>query len=362
MFLPKIYTSESVTIGHPDKVCDQISDAILDECLRQDPMSRVAMETMGGHNLLVIVGEITSNAKVDYEAIARKLYKEIGYTDKLEVRCKVVQQSREIANRVDTGGAGDQGIMYGFASNETKELLPKAFALAHRLSDGLTKLRKNGKLKWLRPDGKTQVTMNGNKVMSVLISTQHDAKVSQEQIRKDLIAKLIKPVIGNLKDVEILINPSGQFAVGGFTADTGLTGRKIMVDSYGGIIPHGGGAFSGKDATKVDRSAAYMCRLAAKSVVASGLAKQCLVSVAYAIGRAEPLMVHAIDEKGRDLSAIVQKNFDFKPAAIIKRLGLRKPVFQETAKNGHFTNPKFAWEKAVKLKKAQKAKTVSKKA
>lgn len=354
MYYPKTYTVESVTSGHPDKVCDQISDAILDALLTQDPMSRVAVETFGGHDLLVIGGEVTSTAKVDYEKIARAVYKDIGYNDKdLKVVVHVVQQSPDIAMGVDTGGAGDQGIMYGYATNETPELLPKAVVLVHKLAHGLEKLRRSKKLPWLRPDGKTQISVHNGKITSVLVSTQHDPKISQEQLRADLIKHLIKPIIGKLDGIEVLTNPTGLFVQGGFAADTGLTGRKIMVDTYCGLAPHGGGAFSGKDATKVDRSAAYMCRHAARWLVKKGYAKQALVSVSYAIGRAEPLMIEAINEKGKSLSALVQKHFDFKPKAIIQKLGLRKPIFQQTAAYGHFGTlaastfgkKKVSWEK-----------------
>lgn len=346
MYYPKTYTVESVTSGHPDKVCDQISDAILDALLAQDPMSRVAVETFGGHDLLVIGGEVTSSAKIDYEKIARRVYREIGYSDKnLKVVVHVVQQSPDIAMGVDTGGAGDQGIMYGYATNETSELLPKAVVLVHKLANGLERLRRSKKLPWLRPDGKTQISVHNGKITSVLVSTQHDPKISQEQLRTDLIKHLIKPIIGKLDGIEVLTNPTGLFVQGGFSADTGLTGRKIMVDTYCGLAPHGGGAFSGKDATKVDRSAAYMCRHVARWLVKKGYAKQALVSVSYAIGRAEPLMIEAINEKGKSLASIVQKHFDFKPKAIIEKLGLRKPVFQQTAAYGHFGKKGLAWEK-----------------
>lgn len=256
---------------------------------------------------------------------------------------------------VDTGGAGDQGIMYGFASDETEQKMPIAVVLSHALSKGLEDLRKSGKVKWLKPDGKTQVTFKGGKLESVLVSCQHDKDVTQKEIKKVITEKLIKPVVKKVtgkvisKDVEILVNPTGLFILGGFDADTGLTGRKIMVDTYGGLIQHGGGAFSGKDLTKVDRSAAYMARFVAKNLVANKYAKQCLVSVAYAIGRAEPLMVSAVDEKGNDLSKIVLKNFDFKPRSIIEFLELRKPVFSGTASYGHFGKDGFSWEKIVKF-------------
>jgi S-adenosylmethionine synthetase len=346
----KAYTVESVTSGHPDKVCDQISDAVLDECLRQDPRSRVAVEAFGCHGMLVVGGEVTTSAKIDAGEIAEKVYTDIGYTSKLELITKVVQQSPDIAQGVDTGGAGDQGIMYGYATDETPEFLPLAVVLVHKLTRGLEDLRKSNEVPWLMPDGKAQITMVGTQIQAVLISTQHKAEVSQEEIKSVLIEKLIKPVIGNIDGVEILVNPTGKFVLGGFDADTGLTGRKLMVDTYGGLIAHGGGAFSGKDPTKVDRSAAYMCRYVAKNLVANKYAKECLVSVAYAIGRAEPLMIDALDENGKSLADIVNKNFDFKPKAIIERLRLQNPIYRQTAAYGHFTNQSLPWEQIIEIK------------
>lgn len=343
------YTTESVTSGHPDKVCDQISDAILDACLAKDPMSRVAVETFGSHGTLMIGGEVKTNAKINYAKIARTVYKEIGYTDKLDVLVKVAQQSGDIAMGVDTGGAGDQGIMYGYATDETKEMLPLGVVLSHKLARRLEELRRNKTLPWLKPDGKTQVTIAEGKVITALASTQHDKKVSQEEIRAGLVKHLFRPVLGKLDDIEILVNPTGQFILGGFTADAGLTGRKIMVDTYGGLMPHGGGAFSGKDSTKVDRSAAYMCRFAAKNLVANGYAKKALVSVAYAIGRVEPVMIEAFDDHGKNLTKVVTDNFDFRPRAIIERLGLTHPIFRETAAYGHFGVSGRSWEKVVKI-------------
>ena len=348
IYKPKIYTVESVTSGHPDKVCDQISDAILDACLEQDPMSRVAMEAFGGHGLLIVGGEVTTKAQVDFEKVARDVYREIGYTEDIKVIVNVVQQSPDIAQGVDTGGAGDQGIMYGFATAETPEFLPKGIVLVHQLTKGLENLRKSGEIKWLGPDGKAQVTIDGasgEKISTILVSTQHKENVDQEEIRKTLIEKLIEPLVGDVSQIEILINPTGKFVVGGFEADTGLTGRKIMVDTYGGLIPHGGGCFSGKDPTKVDRSAAYMARYVAKTIVSEGKAKECLVSVAYAIGRAEPLMVEALNEKGESINSEVVKRFDFRPQAIIERLGLRRPLYKKTAAYGHFGREEFPWEK-----------------
>ncbi len=360
------YTVESVTSGHPDKVCDQISDAILDAYLVQDPKSRVAVECFGGHGKLVIGGEVTSKGEVDYVKIARDIYKNIGYTDELEISAHIVKQSPEIAVGVDAGGAGDQGIMYGFATDETLEFLPKGVVLAHKLAKSLEENRKSGKISWLRPDGKTQVTFSNGKLQTVLVSTQHDANISQEEIKKEITEKIIYPLLSeeetlrlpsaNLRTghsgqepIKILVNPTGQFIQGGFEADTGLTGRKIMVDTYGGLIPHGGGCFSGKDATKVDRSGAYMARYVAKNLVANGYGKECLVSVAYAIGMAEPLMIEAINEKGEDLAEIVKKNFDFKPLAIIEKLGLRNPIFSQTATYGHFGKDGLPWEKIIKM-------------
>lgn len=343
----KNYTVESVTCGHPDKICDQVSDAILDECLRQDPKSRVAIESFGAHGLFVIGGEVTTHAKFDAAKIAARVYKNIGHADKLKIITNIIKQSPDIAMGVDTGGAGDQGIMYGFATNETPEYLPKAVALVHKLTKGLEDLRRSKKISWLLPDGKAQITIKNGKIAIVLVSTQHKKGIPIETIRREITNKLIKKVVGDTVGIDILVNPTGRFEVGGFTADTGLTGRKIMVDTYGGLIPHGGGCFSGKDPTKVDRSGAYMCRFVAKNIVAKGLAKECLISVAYAIGKAEPLMLSAIDQDGKDLSGYVKKNFDFRPRAIIERLDLQKPIYQATASYGHFGNQNFPWEKIV---------------
>ncbi len=347
----KNYTVESVTSGHPDKICDQVSDAILDACLKQDPKSRVAIESFGAHGLFVIGGEVTTHAKFDAVKIARKVYKNIGHTDKLKIITNIIKQSPDIAMGVDTGGAGDQGIMYGFATNETPEYLPKAVAMVHKLTKGLEVLRKSKKIKWLLPDGKAQITMQNGKIKTVLVSAQHKKglpagrqDIPIETIRREITNKLIKKVVGD-GNYNILVNPTGKFEVGGFIADTGLTGRKIMVDTYGGLIPHGGGCFSGKDPTKVDRSGAYMCRFVAKNIVAKGLAKECLISVAYSIGKAEPLMLRAIDQNGKDLSKYVVKNFDFRPRAIIERLDLQRPIYQATASYGHFGRPGFPWEK-----------------
>jgi len=343
-------TVESVTEGHPDKICDQISDAILDEYLRRDSSSRVAVETFGSHGMLVIGGEVTSFGEFDIERLARNLYKQIGYEDDLEVFVNISKQSADIACGVDSGGAGDQGIMYGYATNETPEYLPKPIVLIHKLTKGLADLRKHSpEFSWLKPDGKAQLTFDNDRVKTVLVSVQHSENISREEIKEKLIENLIKPVLGDLENVEILINPTGRFVVGGFAADSGLTGRKIMVDSYCGLLPHGGGAFSGKDPTKVDRSAAYMARFAAKNIVANGYAKNCLVSVAYAIGKAEPLMLRAISSDGKDLTEIVKKNFDFRPKAIIERLNLRRPIYLKTACYGHFGREEFPWEEVIKI-------------
>jgi len=346
----KLYTVESVTLGHPDKVCDQVSDAILDACLAEDPMSRVAVETFGNHGEFNIGGEVTTNAKVDYAAIASRVYKEAGYEAPLSIHVHVVQQSPDIALGVDTGGAGDQGIMYGFATDETPEFLPRGIVLAHQLTEGLEKLRKEGVVKWLRPDGKSQVTMMDGKVQTILVSTQHTEDVSQEEIRQTMIDKLITPLVGDASKINIYINPTGRFVQGGFDSDTGLTGRKLMVDTYGGLIPHGGGCFSGKDPSKVDRSGAYMARFVAKNLVANGFAKECLVSVAYAIGKAEPLMVEALDEDGKSLRDIAMQYFDFRPRAIMDTLKLRQPIYGKTAKYGHFGKAGLPWEEIIKMK------------
>lgn len=350
-FISKTYTVESVTCGHPDKVCDQISDAILDACLAEDPKSRVGVESFGSHGLLVIGGEITSLANVNYEKIAREVYKNIGYDQELEIITRIVKQSPDIAQGVDVGGAGDQGIMYGFATNETPEFMPLAVVRVHALAKGLEKLRREKVFDWLRPDGKTQITVENGKITTVLVSTQHTDNVDQTEIKKQLTEKLIKPIIGDISGIEILVNPTGKFVQGGFEADAGLTGRKIMVDTYGGLITHGGGCFSGKEPMKVDRSAAYMARFVAKNMVANGFGKECLVSVAYAIGKPEPLMVQAINEKGEDLSDIVKMNFDFKPLAIIERLNLRRPIYRQTAAYGHFGKEGLPWEEIIKINK-----------
>jgi S-adenosylmethionine synthetase len=343
------YTVESVTSGHPDKVCDQISDAVLDALLTQDPKARVAVEAFGSHGLLVIGGEVTSTAQVDYARIAKEVYESIGYSDPLEIITRVETQAPEIAQGVDTGGAGDQGIMYGFATDETKEFLPKGVVFAHALAQKLEEARRSGEISWLLPDGKTQVTIENGEVSAVVVSAQHKPEISEIEINQTIREKIITPVLGAEMPETIFINPTGAFTQGGFFADAGLTGRKIMVDTYGGLAPHGGGAFSGKDATKVDRSAAYMARFAAKNLVAAGYGKQVLVSVSYAIGRAEPVQVTAYNEEGVNLGAIVAKHFDFRPKAIIERLGLRNPIFKQTAAYGHFGKTGLPWEEIISL-------------
>lgn len=341
----RMYTVENVRRGHPDKICDQISDAILDAYLAKDPMARVAVECFGCHGLLMIGGEVTSTAKVDAEKIARDVYKEIGFTSTPEIIIKIVAQSPEIADGVDRDGAGDQGIMYGYATNETPEYLPRATVLAARTAMALDVAGKDGTIPWLLPDGKTQVTIKDGKVETVVVSTQHTPEITHAEIEQTVTEKILKPIFeAELEGVRIVINPSGLFTIGGFEADTGLTGRKIMVDTYGGIIPHGGGCFSGKDATKVDRSAAYMARFAAKCLVAGGHGSEVLVSVAYAIGQADPVMLSAVNGDGADLTEVLKKNFDFRPKAIIERLGLRNPVYAKRAAYGHFMDSTAPWE------------------
>lgn len=345
------YTVENVRRGHPDKVCDQISDAILDAYLLLDPKARVAVESFGAHGLLTIGGEITSTASVDIETIARDVYRSIGFTSDIEVSLRIVKQSPEIGEGVDRDGAGDQGIMYGYATNETPEYLPKATVLGARIVEMLDTARVRTALPWLRPDGKTQVTIEHDILRTVVVSVQHDPSATHEIITAGIIEQVLRPVLGDelAPDVNIIINPSGLFTIGGFDADTGLTGRKIMIDTYGGVIPHGGGCFSGKDATKVDRSAAYMARFAAKNLVAAGFANEVLVSVAYAIGKIDPVMLTATGENGRDLTPVLIQHFDFRPQAIIERLDLRKPGFRKAAAYGHFVDPTFTWEQVVQL-------------
>ncbi len=367
-----LFTSESVTEGHPDKIADQISDAILDACLREDPLSRVACETLTCTGLVVVAGEITSSAHLDVQALVRDTVRAIGYDDALKGfdcnTCSVIsainKQSPDIAQGVDTGGAGDQGMMFGYATNETPELMPTPISLAHRLAEKLTAVRKSGKMPYLRPDGKSQVTVEYSaegkplRVDAVVISTQHADDVGNDQLRAEVQEHVIEAVIpADLLDenTKYHINPTGRFVIGGPMGDTGLTGRKIIVDTYGGMGRHGGGAFSGKDATKVDRSAAYMARYLAKNIVAAGLADRCEVQLAYAIGVAEPVSVR-VDTFGtgkiseKRLIELIRENFQLTPKGIIESLDLRRPVFKATAAYGHFgrTGDNFTWEKTDK--------------
>ncbi len=323
-------TAENVTFGHPDKVCDQISDAILDECLKQDKNSRTAIEVLGGHGRLYIVGEITSKAKFNAKEIARKVYEDIGYKDKLDIEVNLVLQSEDIAKGVDTGGAGDQGIMVGYATSETKELLPLEHVLATRLIRQLEKVRIENILSFLKPDGKVQVTLKDGKVDTIVLSTQHNKDIELDKLRKEIIDKVIKPIIPKYN--KVYINPAGPFISGGFEADTGLTGRKITIDNYGPQIPVGGGAFSGKDSTKVDRSAAYMARYLAVEYLKKYNADKVLVKLAYAIGKKEPVMAIA-DIDGRKE---IIKDYDLSPRGIINFLNLDKPQFRERARYGFF--------------------------
>ncbi|REJ78487.1 MAG: methionine adenosyltransferase [Acidobacteria bacterium] len=370
------FTSESVTEGHPDKISDQISDAILDAILDQDPTGRVACETLVTTGLAVVAGEITTDAKVDFQKIIRNTISDIGYnnahygydSNTMSVLNAVGTQSPDIAQGVDTGGAGDQGLMFGFACNETPELMPMPIQLAHDLTLKLSEVRKDGTLDYLRPDGKSQVTVeyrNGKpaRVDAVVISSQHADEISNEQIREDIMAKVIKQVIpGELLDenTKYHINPTGRFVVGGPMGDAGLTGRKIIVDTYGGYAPHGGGAFSGKDPTKVDRSAAYMARYIAKNIVSAGLAEKCTVQLAYAIGVAEPVSVlidtHDTGKIDEDrLSELVREHFKLTPGEIIETLELRKPIYRNTAAYGHFGREGFSWERTDKAEALRRA-------
>jgi S-adenosylmethionine synthetase len=366
-----LFTSESVTEGHPDKIADQISDAVLDALLAQDPMSRVACETMVTTGLAFIAGEITTNAYADLPSIVRSTIADVGYTRAKfgfdHQTCAVInsidKQSPDIAQGVDTGGAGDQGLMFGFACTETEELMPLPIQMAHKLTKRLSVARRNGEIDYLRPDGKSQVTVeyDGGKVKridAVVISTQHDDRVKTEALREDVLSKIIRPVLpAHLIDdkTKYHINPTGRFVVGGPQGDCGLTGRKIIVDTYGGAAPHGGGAFSGKDPTKVDRSACYMARYIAKNIVAAGLAERCLVQVAYAIGVAEPVSVMC-DTQGTGkvdelkLVDAVRQIFKLTPKGLTEQLDLRRPIYRKTAAFGHFgrNEPEFTWEKTDK--------------
>jgi len=373
-----LFTSESVTEGHPDKIADQISDAVLDAILEQDTTGRVACETLVTTGLAVIAGEITTTAKINYKQIVRDTIHEIGYNDASygydANTCSVIDavgtQSPDIAQGVDTGGAGDQGLMFGYACNETPELMPLPIQLAHNLTKKLSEVRRSGELSYLRPDGKSQVTIEYRdgrpfRVEAVVISTQHAEEVTTEQIRKDILEKVIKPTVAaELLDenTKFHINPTGRFVIGGPMGDAGVTGRKIIVDTYGGYAPHGGGAFSGKDPTKVDRSAAYMARYIAKNIVAAGLADKCTVQLAYAIGVAEPVSVY-VDTHGTGtvedsrISDLVRENFVLNPKGIIETLDLRRPIYKATAKFGHFgrTNDEFSWERTDKAESLRNA-------
>ncbi|MCD6166421.1 methionine adenosyltransferase [bacterium] len=374
----RYFTSESVTEGHPDKIADQISDAVLDAVMTQDPYGRVACETFVTTGLTLVGGEITTECYVDIPALARNVIKEIGYTDATYgfdyLTCAILttidQQSPDIAIGVDKAGAGDQGMMFGFAVRETPELMPLPIMLAHRLVQRLAEVRKAGILPYLRPDGKSQVTVEYENdkpiaVTAVVLSAQHDPDVSYEQLREEVIHHVIRPVLPeNLYDekrIKYLVNPTGRFVFGGPQADTGLTGRKVIVDTYGGYSRHGGGCFSGKDPTKVDRSASYAARWVAKNIVAAGLADKCEVNLAYAIGVAEPVSI-TIDTFGTEkipngeIVKLVQKNFDLTPAGIIETLELRKPIYRRTATYGHFGREEdgFTWERTDKVKDLQR--------
>lgn len=380
--MKKFFTSESVTEGHPDKVCDNISDGLLDAIFTLDPNARAAIECAAAFDTLLIMGEVTTTAEVDYEGKAREIIKRIGYDfgtfayDKCKIIVAIHRQSPDIAmgvnaslekktaggDEADQLGAGDQGMMFGYACLETEELMPLTLSLSHKLAKRLTEVRKNGTLKYLRPDGKTQVTVEyedgvAKRVDTVVVSTQHDAEVSQEQIRADIKIHVIDEIVpASLMDenTKIYINPTGRFEIGGPEGDSGLTGRKIIVDTYGGRCAHGGGAFSGKDPTKVDRSAAYYCRYIAKNLVAAGLADEVEIQVAYAIGVARPVSVF-VDTRGtgklndEKLAEIVKTEFDLRPYAIIKQLDLRRPVFAATAAYGHFGREGFSWERTDKV-------------
>ena len=364
------FTSESVTEGHPDKLADLISDSILDECLKQDKNSRVAVETFVSGNTVTIAGQVTTKADFDIDNLVRNTIKQIGYdneeTDMDYRTCKIdiniTKQSSDIAMGVDNGGAGDQGIMFGYASNETENYMPYAINMAHKLSKRLAEVRKNGTIPYLRPDGKVQVTVEyeddkPKRIETILISTQHNSDISQEQLKKDIIESVINAVVPeNMMDAntKIYVNPTGRFVIGGPLGDTGLTGRKIIVDTYGGYARHGGGAFSGKDASKVDRSATYMLRHIAKNIVANGYAEKCEIQVSYAIGMKEPLSIY-INTFGtgkkteEELVEIIKKNFDLTPNGIIEYLHLKEPIYTQTTNYGHFGKDNLPWEKIIKL-------------
>lgn len=365
-----LFTSESVTEGHPDKLCDTISDQILDAYLEQDETARVAVETFASKDLIVVAGQVTSNAVVDIEKLVRETIKQIGYDNAqtgIDYRtCKVIvnltKQSKGIAMGVDLGGAGDQGIMFGFACDETKEYMPLSIMLAHKLAKRLTQVRKEKVLSFLRPDGKTQVTIEyenqkPKRIESILISSQHSKEVTKKELTEVLTKEVIKQVIDGHwidENTKIFINPTGEFLVGGPLADTGLTGRKIMVDTYGGYSRHGGGAFSGKDATKVDRSASYFLRYVAKNIVANGYAKKCELQIAYAIGQKQPLslFLNTFDTnciREEEILEKIKNKFDFTPEGIITMLNLRKPIYAQTTNYGHFGKLDTTWEQIIKI-------------
>ena len=378
----KLFTSESVTEGHPDKLCDYISDSVLDAYFEQDPYSRVACETVAGKNQILVTGEITSKGTVDIEKVVRNVLKEVGYdnsqTDIDYRTCNVLlnisKQSPDIALGVDKSleekegedvkseGAGDQGLMFGFATDETDEFMPMPIYLSHKLAKRLSEVRKNKEINYIRPDGKVQVTVEYNdgvpvRIDTVVVSTQHNADVSLDQLRNDIKEKVIYPIIPSElldKNTKYYINPTGRFVIGGPLGDSGLTGRKIIVDTYGGYSRHGGGAFSGKDPTKVDRSASYMARYIAKNLVANGYAKKCEIQISYAIGIAKPVSI-SIDTFGtsskaeEELIKIVEENFDLTPKGIIETLDLRRPIYKNTTNYGHFGKPELSWEKVIKI-------------
>ena len=367
----RFFTSESVTEGHPDKLCDLISDSILDECLMQDENSRVAMETFASGNKITIAGQLTSTARIKLSEIVRETIKEIGYDDSetdmdyrtCEISADITRQSPDIAMGVDVGGAGDQGIMFGYACDETEEYMPYAISMAHKLSKRLTEVRKEKIIPYLRPDGKTQVTVEYSedgkpiRIETILISTQHLDTVTIEKLKEDIKKYVIDAVIpSNMIDenTNIYVNPTGRFVIGGPLGDTGLTGRKIIVDTYGGYSRHGGGCFSGKDASKVDRSAAYMARFIAKNIVANGLAKKCELQLSYAIGMAEPLSIY-IETFGtgtvsdEEIVNLIREKFDLTPNGIINYLDLKKPIYRKTTNYGHFGKPDLPWEQIIKL-------------
>ncbi len=368
--MKRFFTSESVTEGHPDKLCDYISDSILDEYLKQDKNSRVAVETFASSNMITIAGQITSKGEVDIPSLVREKIKEIGFDNEktdmdyrtCKINVEITKQSPDIAMGVDIGGAGDQGIMFGYASSETSEFMPYAISMAHKLSRRLTEARKNGEIPYLRPDGKTQVTVEyeedlPKRIEAILISTQHLESISLDILKKDITEKVINTTIPqNMIDenTKIYINPTGRFVIGGPLGDTGLTGRKIIVDTYGGYARHGGGCFSGKDASKVDRSAAYMLRHIAKNLVANGYASKCEIQISYAIGMKEPLSIF-VNSFGTSLKTeeelvnLIKEKFDLTPEGMINYLGLREPIFTKTTNYGHFGKEDLPWEKVIKI-------------